>query len=71
MGREGDKAGVPLAYGKSVGASDGCGTVVADRTSEYRRTLVSIASITVDWETGVVSAQEAMTQIAEVLRKSK
>lgn len=40
------------------------------RASEYRRTLVSIASIEVDWRTGVVSAREAMVQIAEVLRKA-
>lgn len=57
-------------YGKPVGASDGCGTVVADRAAEYRRTLVSISSIEVDWHVGLISAQEAMEQIAEALRKA-
>lgn len=42
----------------------------ASELAAARRVLVSISSIEVDWRSGVVSAQEAMAQIAKVLRKS-
>jgi hypothetical protein len=40
------------------------------RVKEYRRALISIASIEVDWRIQVVTAQEAMEQIAAILRKA-
>lgn len=53
-----------------IGGTPKTDALPVERSSEYRRVLVSIASIEVGWRMQVVTAQEAMEQIAEVLRKA-
>ena len=53
-----------------IGGTPKTDALPVDRSSEYRRVLVSIASIEIDWRMEMVTAQEAMKQISDALRKA-